>query len=78
MGAFYSVLVRRAVGTALIGRGVVFAFPSLEKVIDRGLAIQHTGVNQYTVAWNAFLSQGLGPSGVGESIYPETRDEKEI
>jgi hypothetical protein len=60
MRASPSATGRRAAATALLGCGAFLAIAAFAAtVIDQGLAIQRTGANQYTVSWNAFLSQGL-------------------
>ena len=70
MGPLHSVMVRRAVGAALIAIGAFLGRAAAGQVIDRRLSIEQSGANQYTISWDAFLTQGFGLRSAGGLIMP--------
>ena len=62
--------MRRATGAALIAIGAFLALVVTAQVIDRRLTIEQSGPDQYTISWDAFLTQGFGLRVAAGLIMP--------
>jgi len=70
MRIWHSALFRRTATVSLLTCGVLLALVVAAAALEQGLGVQRTGVNQFTISWNAFLSQGLTLQSTNNLVTP--------
>ena len=53
MRIWHSALFRRTATVSLLTCGVLLALVVAAAALEQGLGVQRTGVNQFTISWNA-------------------------
>jgi hypothetical protein len=70
MRIWHSALFRHMATVSLLTCGVLLALVVAAAALEQGLGVQRTGVNQFTISWNAFLSQGLTLQSTNNLVTP--------